>query len=101
MAKIALEVKKLSKSYEGLTAVDKLSFDLHEGEILGLLGPNGAGKTTTIQMLLGMTTPGSGSIRYFERDFLNNKEYCLSRINFTSAYSQVQGKLTVRQNLKI
>ena len=98
---VALEVKNLTKTYAGQTAVDRLSFTLHEGEILGLLGPNGAGKTTTIQMLLGLTTPDSGSIRYFGKEFSENREFCLTRINFTSAYSNVQHKLTVRQNLKI
>ena len=47
------------------TAVDNISFQVAEGEILGFLGPNGAGKTTTIQMLLGVMTPTSGAIYYF------------------------------------
>lgn len=98
---IVLNVDNLTKSFDGVTAVNRLSFSLHEGEILGLLGPNGAGKTTTIQMLLGLTTPTIGTVSYFGRDLFKNREYCLSRINFTSAYSQVQGKLTVRQNLYV
>lgn len=103
-----LEVKNLTKLYppekagkEAFLAVDKLSFNLKKGEILGLLGPNGAGKTTTIQMLLGLTTPTSGSIRYFGRDFATNREYALSRLNFASAYGELQGKMTVIQNLTI
>ena len=82
-------------------AVDNLSFELHEGEILGLLGPNGAGKTTTIQMLLGLTTPTSGDIKYFGHDFATNREIVLSQINFASAYARLQGKMTVRQNLTV
>lgn len=66
---------------------------------MGLLGPNGAGKTTTIQMMLGITTPTSGIINYFEKDFFKNPEYCLSRINFTSAFNNLQGRTSVWENL--
>jgi ABC-2 type transport system ATP-binding protein len=99
--KIVLEVNNLTKSFGDFTALNDFAFKLREGEILGLLGPNGAGKTTTIQMLLGLTIPTSGAVSYFGRDLSKNREYCLSNINFTSAYSQVQGKLTVRQNLNV
>ncbi len=96
-----LQVKNLTKRFKDFTAVDDISFELKEGEILGLLGPNGAGKTTTIQMLLDITTPTTGSIAYFERDFVNNKSYCLQRINFTSAFNTLQGRITVWENLLV
>ena len=51
MAPPVVEVRNLTKRFGGFTAVDNISFDIYEGEILGLLGPNGAGKTTTIHML--------------------------------------------------
>ncbi|MFH1663459.1 MAG: ATP-binding cassette domain-containing protein, partial [archaeon] len=47
----AIKVENLTKKFNGLTAVDSVSFEIKEGEIFGLLGPNGAGKTTTISML--------------------------------------------------
>ena len=81
MKKHLLHVKKLTKIFETkrlfrtskkFVAVDDISFELKEGEILGFLGPNGAGKTTTIQMLLGLLTPTSGSIQYFDKDFFKN-----------------------------
>lgn len=100
-SKTLLKVRKLTKQYKNVKALDKVSFKIREGEILGLLGPNGAGKSTTIQMLLGLTTPTSGEIRYFGRDFAKHREYCLARINFTSAYTHMQMKLTVKQNLRI
>ena len=50
-------------------------------------------------MLLGITETTSGQIRYFGRDFEKHRQACLSRINFTSAYSSLQGKITVRENL--
>lgn len=96
-----LEVKNLTKKFNKFTAVDNISFELREGEILGLLGPNGAGKTTTIQMLLGITTPATGTIHYFDRDFFKHSQYCLSRINFTSAFNNLQGRNSVWENLQV
>ncbi len=105
-----LEVSNLTKIFTtrgggppagGFTAVDGISFDVKEGEIVGLLGPNGAGKTTTIQMLLGLISSTSGTISYFGKPFPKEREYILSHINYASAYSQIQGKMTIRQNLRI
>ena len=56
-----VETRDLTKIYRKQTAVDHLSFLVHEGEIFGFLGPNGAGKTTTILMLLGLSRPSEGS----------------------------------------
>ncbi len=97
----ALEVRDLKKQYGSFAAVRGVSFALHEGEVLGLLGPNGAGKTTTIQMLLGLTEPTGGLIAYFGRRLQDHREYCMSRINFVSAYNQLQTRATVRQNLHV
>lgn len=58
-----IQVEKLTKYFNGLCAVDQISFDIQKGEILGLLGPNGAGKTTTLRMLTGFLQPSSGSIQ--------------------------------------
>lgn len=96
-----LSVSGLTKQYDGYTAVDHISFSIKRGEIVGLLGPNGAGKTTTIQMLLGLTLPDDGEILYFGKNFLENREESLSRMNFASSYSAVQGRMTVYQNLRI
>ena len=94
-----LQAKNLTKKIGKFTAVDDISFNLKEGEILGLLGPNGVGKTTTIQMLLGITTPTAGTVKYFNRDFYKEPQYCLQRINYTSAFNTLQGRNTVRENL--
>ncbi|MBN9562326.1 MAG: ABC transporter ATP-binding protein [Alphaproteobacteria bacterium] len=57
-----LEIRELSKSFGGLTAVDRVSFDVREGEILAVIGPNGAGKTTLFSLVSGFITPDSGSV---------------------------------------
>lgn len=56
-------VDQLTKKFNAVTAVNGISFEVHEGELFGFLGPNGAGKTTTINMLTGLARPDSGAIR--------------------------------------
>jgi len=62
---LAVETHGLTKEFNGLTAVDHLDMEVHQGEIFGLLGPNGAGKTTTIRMLMDIIKPDSGRIQIF------------------------------------
>jgi ABC-2 type transport system ATP-binding protein len=82
-------------------AVNNISFDLHEGEILGFLGPNGAGKTTTIQLLLSVMSPSSGSIFYFGKELYKHRSEVLEKITFASTYVKLPGKLTVYENLAV
>ena len=63
--KNVIEVKNLTKNYKKKKAIDDLSFNVYEGEILGLLGPNGSGKTTTINCILSLLNFGSGEIDIF------------------------------------
>ena len=66
----AVEVKGLSKRFNGLLAVDNVSFEVKKGELFGFLGPNGAGKTTTIRMLTGVVKPDKGTASIFGYDIL-------------------------------
>jgi branched-chain amino acid transport system ATP-binding protein len=59
-----LEVSHLSKDFGGLRAVDDLSFELSQGEILGMIGPNGAGKTTVFNVMTGVYPPSGGAVRF-------------------------------------
>lgn len=94
-------VKNLTKTFGKFTAVNDISFEIKEGEIVGLLGPNGAGKTTTISMLLGLTVPTTGEIRILGEDVVKNRSRVSSRINFASAYSSLQGRITVWENMVV
>jgi ABC-2 type transport system ATP-binding protein len=82
-------------------AVDGVSFEVHEGEILGLLGPNGAGKTTTINMVLGVLAPDAGSIAIQGLDLAAHRSRALELTNFAAVYAPLPGNLTVEQNLRI
>lgn len=101
MAKPVVEIRNLTKRFQDFTAVDNISFDIKEGEILGLLGPNGAGKTTTIHMLLGLITPTVGSIHMFGLDLAKHRETILRQVNFSSTYISMPFSLTVEENLKV
>jgi ABC-2 type transport system ATP-binding protein len=87
--------------YGTTVAVDGISFELHQGEILGLLGPNGAGKTTTISMLLGVLEPTSGSITVGDLNLRTHRTQVLGLSNFAAVYAPLPGNLTVEQNLRI
>jgi len=101
MAHAVVEVRNLIKRFDKITAVDGISFDIYQGEILGVLGPNGAGKTTTIQMLLGITTPTDGDIRIFGKDLGRSREEILYQVNFSSSYVSLPQSLTVWENLRV
>src|SRR5580765_1489535 len=57
-----LEARGLTKRYGGLLALDRVSFDLHPGEIVGYLGPNGSGKSTTVNLVVGLLEPSAGTL---------------------------------------
>ena len=64
----AVDVRGLSRSFDGREILRDVTFSVAHGEIFGYLGPNGAGKTTTIRILLGLLTPGAGECRVLGRD---------------------------------
>lgn len=104
MTSSILSVKNLRKIYPGkqpFLAIDDISFDISEGEILGLLGPNGSGKTTTIQMLLGTLTYTSGSIKYFGKDLYAHTSEILQHVSFASTYTSMPWILTLEENLEV
>jgi ABC-2 type transport system ATP-binding protein len=101
MAETVVEVQHLRKEFDGTVAVADVSFAVQRGEIVGVLGPNGAGKTTTIQVLLGLTTATSGTVRVFGQDLMKHRVEILQRCNFSSAYTGLPSNLKVRENLLI
>ena len=100
-SEIILEARELTREFDGKRVVDRFSFQLRRGEVLGMLGANGAGKTTTMNMLLGLTTPTSGEICAFGLDFHKHRVETLRRTNFSSAYTSLPSNLLVWQNLLV
>lgn len=96
-----LKVSGLTKAYDGIRAVDDVSFSVGAGEIVGLLGPNGAGKTTTINMILGVLEPDAGTVSVIGVDAYKDHRKSMPYVNFAAVYAQMPGNLTVSQNLKI
>lgn len=94
-----IEVKNLSKSYKNLKAIDDLSFDVYEGEILGLLGPNGSGKSTTINSILNLLEFEKGTIKIFGK-IMKPDAYDIKRdIGVIFQEVAVLEELTVYENI--
>jgi len=85
-----LRVENLSKSFQGLKAVNNISFRMREGEIVGLIGPNGAGKTTFFNLLAGAITPDTGKIYYFDHEIHNLKPHEISRLGVGRTFQIVK-----------
>jgi ABC-2 type transport system ATP-binding protein len=96
-----LSISDLHKSYGNVIAVDRISFAVNKGEIVGLLGPNGAGKTTVINMVLGVLAPTQGSVTIEGIDIAKQRSQALSHTNFAAVYAPLPGNLTVKENLHV
>jgi branched-chain amino acid transport system ATP-binding protein len=96
-----LEVSNLRKSFGGIAAVDGISFDVSEGEILGIIGPNGSGKSTLFNCILGQLTPSDGQVKLRSHDVTGCSPVVLSRLGVARTFQllQVFPELSVRDNL--
>jgi ABC-2 type transport system ATP-binding protein len=94
-----IETNQLTRSFNGLTAVDKLDITVESGEIFGLLGPNGAGKTTTISMLVTMLKPTSGSAKVNGFDIVKEANQVRKSIGIVFQDPSIDDRLTGRENL--
>ena len=90
----AVEVKNLVKTFGEVVAVNNLSFDVKQGEILGLIGPNGAGKSTTIKILLDFMKPDTGEVRIFGKGM---SESLKNRIGYLPEERGLYKRLTAMQ----
>jgi len=95
----AIQVNRLSKTFDHLVAVDHISFEVEEGEIFGLLGPNGAGKTTTIMMLATAINPTSGRAAVCGYDVIKDRDEVRKSIGIVFEEMSLDVRLTARENL--
>ena len=94
-----IEIRNLTKSYKNLKAIDDLSFDVREGEILGLLGPNGSGKSTTINSVLSLLNFQKGSIKIFGKEMSPDAYDIKAKIGVIFQEVAVFEELTVYENI--
>ncbi len=96
----AIQVNNLTKNFNGVVAVDNITFDVDTGELFGLLGPNGAGKTTTINMLSTLLKKTSGSATVAGFDISKDKDDVRRSIGVVFQEPALDSKLTGRENLE-
>jgi len=97
----AITVEKLTKHYSEFVAVDGISFDIPEGQLVALLGPNGAGKTTTLEVLEGFVKPTTGMARVLGVDPHTGDRQWRARIGLVLQSTSLDLDLTVRSTLSI
>lgn len=101
MKDIVISVRDLTKRFGDFTAVDRISFDVHRGEIFGFLGANGAGKTTAMRMLCGLSYPTSGSGMVAGFDVRTEGEKIKRHIGYMSQRFSLYNDLTVWENIRL
>src|SRR5215471_10969364 len=98
---MALAIENFRRAYDGLIAVDGLSFSFGAGEIVGLIGPNGAGKTTTLRSIAGILRPSAGCIRIDGHDIVSDPLEAKRRLAFMPDEPHLFEYLTVEEHLRL
>lgn len=94
-----IEAENLTKTFNGFTAVDGVSFHINRGEIFGFLGPNGAGKTTTINMLTGLAKITAGQVKLLGEDYTRSVKKAQALMGIVPDESNLYEELSGRENL--
>ncbi len=95
-----ISTQALTRTFGAFTAVNAITFEVHEGEIFGFLGANGAGKTTALKMLTGLLTPSSGQATVAGFDVGRQPEQVKQRIGYMSQRFSLYEDLTIRENIR-
>lgn len=100
---ILLDIASISKRFQGIVALDDVSFSLEEGKITALIGPNGAGKTTMFNCITGMYVPTSGNVRFDGTEIAGIGAHRIARYGIARTFQNLAlfGGLTVLQNLLV
>jgi len=98
-----LSVKGVTRRFGGLTAVDKVSFDVHEGTIKALIGPNGAGKSTLFNCLTGFDTPSEGSVSFEGTPLVGRSARHVVRLGVARTFQNTQlfDEMTALENVMV
>ncbi len=98
-----LKTEDLTVKFGGLTALDKVSFEIRRGEILGLIGPNGAGKTTCFNAITGVYKPASGLVYFDGKPLTKTKRNAITRLGIARTFQNVRlfGEMTALENVVV
>jgi len=98
-----LEIDDVTLRFGGVTAVDKISFDVREGEVFALVGPNGAGKSTLFNLISRFYDPAEGDIRFAGRSILDRPAHAIARLGIARTFQNIElfDQATVLQNLLV
>ena len=97
---MSIAVKEISKRYGSQLAVNKVSFEVHTGEIVGFIGPNGAGKSTTMKMITGTLSPDSGSVRINDLPALEHQKEIRGMIGYLPENNPLYHEMYIREYLQ-
>ena len=97
------EVRDLSVTFGGLTAMDHVSFEIRRGEILGLIGPNGAGKTTCFNAMTGVYSPSSGDVLMEGQSVIGRRQHSITRLGIARTFQNIRlfGEMTALENVAV
>jgi ABC-2 type transport system ATP-binding protein len=95
-----IQINELTRKFDELTAVDRLSLAIEQGEMFGIVGPDGAGKTTTIRMLCGILAPTSGGGTILGHDIVTEGDLVKAEIGYLSQRFTLYGDLSVDENIE-
>ncbi len=103
MAVSVLTIEKLSKSFNGIKAVDELTVEIQTGKITALIGPNGSGKTTVFNLISGLLRPNAGQIRLYDSDITSLPPHRISRAGIGRTFQMIRlcSQLTVLENVMV
>ncbi|WP_422735958.1 ABC transporter ATP-binding protein [Micromonospora sp. WMMD729] len=100
---VLLEVDDVTLRFGGVVALDKINFQIYEGEILGLIGPNGAGKTTSFNVMTGVYRPTSGAVRFRGQKVTGRKPHQISQLGISRTFQNIRlfPEMTALENVMV
>lgn len=100
---VLLEMRDVTLTFGGVTALDGVSFDIRQGEILGLIGPNGAGKTTCFNAMTGVYQPTSGEVLFRGEPLGARKRHAITKLGIARTFQNIRlfGNMTALENILV
>ncbi|MEK6854593.1 MAG: ABC transporter ATP-binding protein [Nanoarchaeota archaeon] len=98
-----LDIKKVSKNFGGIVALDKCSLEIKEGKIIAIIGPNGSGKSTLFNVISNIVSAGKGKIYFSKEDITGREEHEIAKIGISRTFQEVRlfKNLTIEEHLKV